>query len=48
MNYNMLLQDELAEKYKYKKLPKHISESAHKKYLEDIPKHLDIFGDENI
>jgi len=41
----MLLQDELAIKYKYKKLPFAISEKAKKEYIESLPIFLNISGD---
>lgn len=40
----MLLQEELAIKYKYQKLPLDISKNARKHYIETIPYNLDLNG----
>jgi hypothetical protein len=40
-----MLQDELAEKYKYKKLPKELSKKVRKEYLKLLPTILKIDGD---
>ena len=42
-----MLQDELALKYGYKKLPEKLSEEAREIYLTSLPKELNINGDEN-
>ena len=43
----MLLQDELALKYKYKKLSLELSEESRKIYLETLPVNLNINGDKS-
>ena len=43
----MLLQDELAVKYKYKKLSLELSEESRKIYLETLPVKLNINGDKS-
>ena len=39
-----MLQDDLALKYNYKKLPAIIADKAHKEYLRSIPKDLNLTG----
>jgi hypothetical protein len=42
-----MLQDELAEKYNYKKLPPELSKSVRNQYLNDLSSVLNINGDNN-
>jgi hypothetical protein len=42
-----MLQDELALKYGYKKLPEKLSEEAREEYLNSLPSELDIYGNNN-